>query len=229
MCSASEGSRTAGTDVVLMVRPAAGGNPPTAGRRPADPGLVALPPPLLLVTTNLEGAVFFPRPGYALTAGTAAFLAGAAPEGVDQERARFARYARAATRKWPVLESIARSFPPGHVAWKYPGDVPEATATGRQLALMRDLSAGRCTGAEFAVGWLDARRRSQQRGVSGPAIRWRLSSIVSSHCWRPTPSTPGSRSPTTCRTTNWRTPSPICCVRRSVRCPENSSHLVGRR
>ncbi|WP_228994983.1 hypothetical protein [Streptomyces sp. DH8] len=29
---------------------------------------------------------------------------------------------------------------------------------------MRDLSAGRCTGAEFAVGWLDARRRSQQRG-----------------------------------------------------------------
>ncbi|MER7037894.1 MULTISPECIES: colicin immunity domain-containing protein [Streptomyces] len=29
---------------------------------------------------------------------------------------------------------------------------------------MRDVAAGRCTGAEFAVGWLDARRRSQQQG-----------------------------------------------------------------
>ncbi|MEU4026386.1 hypothetical protein [Streptomyces anulatus] len=29
---------------------------------------------------------------------------------------------------------------------------------------MRDVAAGRCTGAEFAVGWLDARRRSLLRG-----------------------------------------------------------------
>lgn len=132
--------------------------------RKPDPGLVALPPPLLLVTANLEGAVLFPEPGYALVAGTSAFLAGAAPEGVDQARARFARYARAAARRWPVLESTARSFPPRQIAWKYPSDVPEATATGQQLALMRDVAAGRCTGAEFAVGWLNARRRSQQQG-----------------------------------------------------------------
>lgn len=160
----TEGCRTAGADVVLVVRPSAGTAPPADRLPPADPGLVALPPPLLLVTANLEGAVLFPEPGYALIAGTSAFLAGAAPEGVDQARARFARYARAAARRWPVLESTARSFPPRQIAWKYPRDAPEATATGQQLALMRDVAAGRCTGAEFAVGWLNARRRSQQQG-----------------------------------------------------------------
>lgn len=160
----TEGCRTAGADAVLVLRPSAGAAAPAESLPPADPGLVGLPTDLLLVAANLEGAVLFSGPGYALVAGTSAFLAGAAPEGVDQARARFARYARAAARKWPVLESTARSFPPGHIAWKYPRDVPEATATGQQLELMRDVAAGRCTGAEFAVGWLDARRRSQQRG-----------------------------------------------------------------
>lgn len=160
----TEGCRTARADAVLVTRPSAGAAAPADSLPPTDPVLVALPPPLLLATANLEGAVLFSEPGYALVAGTSAFLAGAAPEGVDQARARFARYARAAARKWPVLKSTARSFPPGHIAWKYARDVPEATATGRQLALMRDVAAGRCTGAEFAVGWLDARRRSQQRG-----------------------------------------------------------------
>ncbi len=160
----TQGCRTAGADAVLVMHPSAGAAAPADSLPPADPGLVALPPPLLLATANLEGAVLFARPGYALIAGTSAFLAGAAPEGVDQGRARFARYARAAERRWPGLEAAARSFPPGHVAWKHPEDVPVDTATGRQLALMRDVAAGRCTGAEFAVGWLDARRRSQQRG-----------------------------------------------------------------
>lgn len=67
-------------------------------------------------------------------------------------------------RRWPVLESTSRSFPPGHIAWKHPRDVPEATATGRQLALMRGVAARRWTGAKFAVGRLDARRRSWQQG-----------------------------------------------------------------
>ncbi|WP_106960230.1 colicin immunity domain-containing protein [Streptomyces microflavus] len=160
----TEGCRTAGADAVLVMRPSAGAAAPADSLSPTDHVFVALPPPLLLATANLEGAVLFSGPGYALVAGTSVFLAGAAPEGVDQARARFARYARAAARKWPALESTARSFPPGHIAWKSPRDVPEATATGQQLALMRDVAAGRCTGAEFAVGWLDARRRSQQQG-----------------------------------------------------------------
>lgn len=160
----TQGCRTAGADAVLVIHPSAGAIASAESLPPADPGLVSLPADLLLVAANLEGAVLFPGPGYALVAGTSEFLAGAAPEGVDQARARFARYARSAARRWPALESIARSFPPGHIAWKYPKDVPEATATGLQLALMRDLAAGRCTGAEFAVGWLDARRRSQRQG-----------------------------------------------------------------
>ncbi|MFD8058464.1 hypothetical protein ACFXA0_13330 [Streptomyces cyaneofuscatus] len=159
-----EGCRAAGADVVLVMRPSAGAAAPADSLPPTDPGLVALPPPLLLAAANLEGAVLFPRPGYALVAGTSAFLAGAAAEGVDQGRARFARYARAAEPEWPGLKATARSFPPGHVAWKHPEDVPVDTATGRQLALMRDVAAGHCTGAEFAVGWLDARRRSQRQG-----------------------------------------------------------------
>ncbi|MFE7137392.1 hypothetical protein ACFVAG_06560 [Streptomyces sp. NPDC057644] len=160
----TEGCRTAGADAVLVVRPSAEAAAPADSLPPTDPGLVALSPPLLFVTANMEGAVLFRGPGYALVAGTSAFLAGAAPEGVDQARARFARYARAAAQKWPVLESTARWFPPGHIAWKYPRDVPTATATSQQLALMRDVAAGRCTGTEFAVGWLDARRLSHERG-----------------------------------------------------------------
>ncbi|MFF3691666.1 hypothetical protein [Streptomyces sp. NPDC002187] len=159
----AEGCRTAGVDAVLAVDPRTGSAACADRPAPADPRLLGMPPPLLLVAADLTGAILFPAPGYALVAGTSAFLAGAAPEGVDQGRARFARYARATAGKWSDLESTARSFPPAHIAWKRPGDVPEGTATARQLTLMRDFATDRCTGAEFAVGWLDARRHSQQR------------------------------------------------------------------
>lgn len=159
----AEGCRTAGADVVLVVRPSAGATAPATRLPPTDSGLAGLPPPPLLATADLEGAVLFTRPGYALVAGASALLAGATPQG-DQERARFARHARAAARKRPLLESTARSPPPGHIAWTYPRDVPDATATGRQLPVMRDVAAGRCTGTHFAVQWLDARRRSRQFG-----------------------------------------------------------------
>lgn len=160
----AEGCRTAGVDAVLVVRPDAGAAAPADRLPPADARLLTLPPPLLLVAAGLEGAMLFPRPGFALVAGTPAFLAGAAPEGVDRGRAGFARYARAAAGRWPGLESTARSFRPGQVAWKHPQDVSAGTATAQQLEVLRDFAAGRCTGAEFAIGWLDARRRSLRDG-----------------------------------------------------------------
>ncbi|MFH9134644.1 hypothetical protein [Streptomyces sp. NPDC017524] len=164
------GCRTAGVDAVLLMRPDAGATAPADRLPPTDPCLLTLSPPLLLIAAGLEGAVLFSRPGFALVAGTSAFLAGAAPEGVDQGRARFARYARVAARQWPDLVSTARAFRPAHFAWKGPGDVPAGTATAQQLALMDDFAAERCTAADFAVGWLDARRRSQRWGerVRGP-------------------------------------------------------------
>ncbi|MEU5283038.1 hypothetical protein N7925_16770 [Streptomyces sp. CA-278952] len=164
------GCRTAGVDAVLLVRPDGGAASAADRLPPADPRLLTLPPPLLLITASLEGAILFARPGFALVAGTSVFLAGAAPEGVDQGRARFARYARVAARQWPDLEATVRAFRPAHFVWKSPGDVPVGTATAQQLAFMGDFAAGRCTAADFAVGWLDARRRSQRRGerVRGP-------------------------------------------------------------
>nr|WP_239144362.1 colicin immunity domain-containing protein [Streptomyces sp. SID14515] len=186
------GCRAVGADAVLVAGPEIGSGIRTHLLASADPGLLGQRPPLLLAAPGLGGAVLFPRPGYALVAGTSAFLAGAVPEGVDQGRARFARYVRAVARQWPGtkvpglelsrLESAARSYPPVHVAWKRPEDVPEGTSTDRQLALMRAFVTGQCTGAEFAIGWLDARRSSQRRGerVRGPleALLDRVFSLV---------------------------------------------------
>ncbi|MFH8760620.1 hypothetical protein [Streptomyces atroolivaceus] len=160
----AEGCRTAGGDAVLAVDPGTGSSVCAGRRAPADPRLLGMPPPLLLVTTDLTGAILFPAPGHALVANTSAFLEGAAPKEVERGRARFSRYARATAGKWSGPESTARSFPPSHIAWKRPGGVPAGTATARQLTFMRDFAAGRCTGADFAVGWPDARRHSQQRG-----------------------------------------------------------------
>ncbi|MFJ9109670.1 hypothetical protein [Streptomyces sp. NPDC102283] len=147
----AEGCRTAGVDAVLVVRPDAGSAAPAHRLPPTDPRLLTLSPPLLLVAAGLEGAMLFSRPGFALVAGTPSFLAGAAPEGVDRGRARFARYARAAAGRWPGLESTARSFRPVQVAWKHPRDVSAGTATAQQLTFMRDFAVGRCTGREFAI------------------------------------------------------------------------------
>ncbi|WP_405677484.1 hypothetical protein OG292_23540 [Streptomyces sp. NBC_01511] len=70
----------------------------------------------LLVAGNLLGCVLS-RPGYALVAGTSAFVRGAVPEGVDGARARFRRYAERLRHSMPELIRVADRFPPEHHAW----------------------------------------------------------------------------------------------------------------
>lgn len=129
---------------------------------PSD--LVGSAPRVLLVASDLQGAVLFDRPGYALVAGTARFLRGAVPEGVDGGRARFARYARAVADRWPELQAVARGLGPRHIAWAHARNVPDGTATSHQLRLARDFTAGAIGGADFARGWLKARRMAQESG-----------------------------------------------------------------
>lgn len=128
------------------------------------PDLIGSAPRVLLVASDLQGAVLFDRPGYALVAGTAPFLRGAVPEGVDGGRARFARYARAVADRWPELQAVARDFGPRHIAWAHARNVPDGTATSQQVCLVRDFTAGAIGGADFARGWLNARRAAQESG-----------------------------------------------------------------
>ncbi|WP_329021524.1 colicin immunity domain-containing protein [Streptomyces sp. NBC_00690] len=121
-------------------------------------------PPILLAPSDLSGAILFPQPGYALVAGTSQFLLGAAPEGIDAGRARFARYARAAGRKYPALQGVAKSLPVRHFAWSRVKDLPAGTSAYRQVELMRAFVAGNSTASDFARAWLDARRLSQNSG-----------------------------------------------------------------
>ncbi|MEU8888994.1 hypothetical protein [Streptomyces sp. NPDC048442] len=121
-------------------------------------------PPILFAELDMQGAVLFPTPGYALIAGTAAFLAGAVPERIDEIRARFARYARAAGHRWPALLNVASSLPPRHIDWSRNNDVPPGTATAQPLEWLSAFVAGRCTGAGFARGWLRARGLAQANG-----------------------------------------------------------------
>lgn len=126
--------------------------------------LVGSAPRVLLVASDLQGAVLFDRPGYALVAGTAPFLRGAVPEGVDGGRAHFARYARAVADRWPELQAVARDFGPRHIAWAHARNVPGGTATSQQVRLVRGFTAGAIGGADFARGWLNGRRAAQESG-----------------------------------------------------------------
>ncbi|WP_245641253.1 colicin immunity domain-containing protein [Streptomyces megasporus] len=121
-------------------------------------------PPVLLATANLQGAILFPGPGYALVAGTKKFLQRAVPEGVDEGRVRFAHYARAVDQRRPELRVVAHSFPARNTSWSRAQDIPSETGASRQVELMHAFVAGDCTGAEFARGWLEARRLSQNNG-----------------------------------------------------------------
>lgn len=163
----TEGCRVGGADGVLVmtVGPGASGS----AWRPVAPGvaaseLVGADPPVLLASSDRQGAILFSRPGFALVAGTALFLKGAAPEGVDGGRARFARYARSVARRWPELQSVARSLSPRHFAWARARDVPAGTDAARQVRLLRDFTTGSIGGADFARGWPAARRASQDNG-----------------------------------------------------------------
>lgn len=163
----TEGCRMEGADAVLVM--AVGSETASRTWRPVAPDiaaseLVGVNPPVLLASSDRQGAILFSRPGYVLVAGTAEFLKGAVPEGVDGGRARFGRYARVAAKRWPGLKEISQSFPPRHIAWARAREIPAETNAARQVNLMRAFTTGSIGGAAFARGWLDARRASQSNG-----------------------------------------------------------------
>ncbi|MCS0639163.1 colicin immunity domain-containing protein [Streptomyces sp. LP05-1] len=126
--------------------------------------VLGLAPPVLLVAVGEAGALLFRSPGYALLAGTTAFLRGAVPEGVDVARARFGRYTRAVAHRWPEAGEVARALPPRHHAWSRAEEVPAGTWAGHRLELLRGFAAGEVTAAEFARGWPALRRRALEEG-----------------------------------------------------------------
>ncbi|MFC8532657.1 Imm7 family immunity protein [Streptomyces sp. NPDC057249] len=163
----TEGCRMGGADAVLVQ--AGGSGTASTAWRPVAPGaaaseLVGVCPLVVLAASDRQGAVLFSRPGYALVAGTAGFLEGAVPEGVDGGRARFGRYARVVGKWWPEVMGIARSFSARHISWARARDVPAGTGVARQVHLMRGLTTGSIGGADFARGWPAARRTSQNDG-----------------------------------------------------------------
>ncbi|MFI8325506.1 hypothetical protein [Streptomyces sp. NPDC085529] len=134
---------------------------------------VPLHPPLLLRTPDAQGAVLFPAPGYALIAGSAAFMASAVAEGADAARAAFARYARALSSRHPHLRAVAAAHPPRHHCWSRLDAVPPSTATARHIALLEAFAEGTCAAPEFARGWWSARAasRAEDRRVHGALAR----------------------------------------------------------
>jgi hypothetical protein len=156
------GCRAVGASHILATSLA--GNPGATSRLPADADCTGIRPPILLRTPDTQGAVLFPEEGYALIAGTAAFMAAAVNEGTDTTRARFGRHARALLERHPSLAAVAASHPPGHRAWSHPGDVDPASAAARQLTLLDVFADGTCSAPDFAHGWWAARRASQANG-----------------------------------------------------------------
>ncbi|MFJ3907716.1 hypothetical protein [Streptomyces vinaceus] len=121
-------------------------------------------PPFILCTPDLQGAVFFPQSGYALIAGTAAFMAAAVGEGADTARARFGRYARALADRYPSLSVVAAEYGPEQRAWSHLDNIDPASAAARQVALLDAFADGTCDAPDFAHGWWEARRASQANG-----------------------------------------------------------------
>ncbi|MEU3557833.1 hypothetical protein [Streptomyces fragilis] len=153
------GCRAVGASHLVRVDPA------TGAAFPLDVGGAAgLTPPCLVLTPGREGALLFPGPGHAFVAGTAPFMAAAVAEGTDAARARFARYARALSDRWPRLSEVAAAHPPRHRAWAGPQDVDPASAVARMLTLIRGFARGGCPAAEFAAGWREAHRAARRDG-----------------------------------------------------------------
>ncbi|QUQ64007.1 colicin immunity domain-containing protein [Kutzneria sp. CA-103260] len=110
------------------------------------------------VVEEPDGAVLVTTQGYGLVGGTPDFVRGHVPEGSDEARARFARYARRTGSS--VLIDIAAEFPPLRHSWSRPADVDPDSNVAEQLELMRSLADGRILPADFARRWLAARLRS---------------------------------------------------------------------
>ncbi|MFJ7264945.1 hypothetical protein ACIQV2_32850 [Streptomyces globosus] len=136
----------------------------TTSQLPTHAEGMEIHPPFMLRTPDLQGAVLFPESGYALIAGTAAFMAAAVGEGIDTARARFGRYARALLGRHPALSAVAATYGPGRRAWSHLGDIDPASAAARQVALLEEFTDGTCGAPDFAHGWWEARRASQAKG-----------------------------------------------------------------
>ncbi|MFI0087218.1 hypothetical protein [Streptomyces bobili] len=136
----------------------------STSRPPADADVTGIRPPSLLHTPDTQGAVLFPEEGYALIAGTPAFMAAAVSEGTDTARARFARYARTLQERHPALTPVAAAHPPRHRAWSDAADVDPSSAAAQQLTLLDAFTHGTCTAPDFAHSWWKARRASQANG-----------------------------------------------------------------
>ncbi|KMO98802.1 hypothetical protein ACS04_05920 [Streptomyces roseus] len=147
-----------------------GASPGTTSRVSVSTAGTHIRPPFVLCTPGLQGAVLFPRSGYALIAGSTAFMASAVGEGTDTARAHFGRYARALSDRHPSLSVVAAEYGPVHRAWTHPDDVAPTSAAARQVALLDAFADGTCGAPDFAHGWWEARRASQAQGerVQGP-------------------------------------------------------------
>ncbi|OLZ58243.1 hypothetical protein AVW11_28480 [Streptomyces amritsarensis] len=157
----------------MLASQLAGGLTETAGAefRPTAPAPgLEVPPPFLLSTPDLQGAVLFPEPGYALIAGTAPFMAAAVGEGADTARARFGRYARTLADRHPHLPAVAAAYAPEHRAASRTDDIDPSSAAARHVTLLDALTAGTCSARDFADGWWEARRASLANGerIQGP-------------------------------------------------------------
>ncbi|MGY4970914.1 colicin immunity domain-containing protein [Streptomyces sp. NEAU-S7GS2] len=119
---------------------------------------------LLIASSTLDGALLFSAPGHVLVAGNPRFLSGAIPEGVDQARAAFARYANKVKNEWPNAVGVSKAFPPRKGSWSKPEDVTYGSGTAEQLKLMRSLANGEIPAPDFAAEWLAARRRAMEEG-----------------------------------------------------------------
>ncbi|MER5960896.1 hypothetical protein [Streptomyces sp. NPDC002057] len=126
--------------------------------------------PCVLSTPDRQGVVRLPGPGYALLGGTARFMAAAVGEGVDEARARFARYARALAHRNPVLVTVAAAHPPARLAWSRPADTEPGSAAAHQLFLLGEFASERLDASAFAHGWWAGRRAAQTKGerLRGP-------------------------------------------------------------
>ncbi|MCF4140879.1 hypothetical protein L1856_34630 [Streptomyces sp. Tue 6430] len=156
------GTRAVGASHLLTTNLAE--TPRVTSRLPVDADWTGLRPPCLLRTPDAQGAVLFPENGYALIAGTAAFMSSAVGEGTDTARARFGRYAHNLQDRHPSLLSVAAAHPPGHKAWSCADEVDRASAAAQQLALLDAFTEENCGAPEFARGWWEARRASQANG-----------------------------------------------------------------
>ncbi|MEW2415022.1 hypothetical protein AB0953_15035 [Streptomyces sp. NPDC046866] len=160
------GCHAVGASYVLSAKPADGPGATTGSvsRQSTPAAGTDIHPPYILCTPDLQGAAFFPQPGYALIAGTTAFMAAAFGEGVDTARARFGRYARTSSGRDPALSVVAAAYEPAHRAWSHLDDVDPGSAVARQLALLDAFTSGGCGAPDFAQGWWEARRASQASG-----------------------------------------------------------------